>query len=114
MEVTSRELAESYYTAEMKLRMVIYGSVKELAGYQSAKEVITILLCEKATQSTYKEKKLKALEEALSKVKGYPYLKTGVVTRIATSEDVEGSIKELLRASGIMSSVDDFLIEMIS
>lgn len=112
--MSTNKLAESYSEAELLLRMVIYGRSNELIGYQSAKHVLAFLVRERVnTECAYYENKTEALKEALNKVTGGPYLKNGIVTRIRTEEDVELSIKELLRASGITSSVDEFIIQLI-
>lgn len=113
--MSEKKIADSYSEAECLLRMVIYGNCKELGGYQSAKQVLAFLKRKEVkTECAYYENKIEAFKVALSKVAGVHYLKNCVVTRIQTEEDVELSIKELLRASGIMSSsVDEFILALI-
>ena len=110
-----QKIAESYQEAEYLLRMVIYeSSMRELIGYQSAKEIIAYLKQNYVRDRlAYTEAKKGALEEALNRVKGKPYIKNWAVANIEDTEDVELSVKELLRASGIDSSVDEFFVALI-
>ena len=100
--------------SEIYMRTVNKNFFKTLAGYDALQEVVAFLYQANATEENFDVFLSAALAVALKRVKGRRFLEAiQENTIIQDEQDVRIAIKELLRAAGVSSTVDEFIKDTV-